>query len=416
MAYRKGTTLAHIPPVQDANLHCTAFFAQLDEDKETYHFDRLSPEVQLLPLHLLGFPPMGYTMEWIAESLNNFIIITTTPFRPATSSFLCGIRQGSALACTTIANLVAWLTASIWVHMETPAQHPSLPPPADTPTVPAPNPIDIVTTDTLSKHSSCDDSSWYITAPDIPTLIQHIFHHHPSIWRHAHSHKNQHKCHQKLHPLIQSSPQHSTSFTYTAWYHGTRSVQSNPVPSVQMTPNTNPYKIFGTTLCSHDATISHTKAKIFPLLKHKGRLLSQHLVSNRTFSILYRAFVTSVASFNPICQCYILKAAISDDLLSLPLLHKQFGLFKAYDYDHMIYLTNMHLGHNFLGSHPPSSTIHLTAPSSLNSKQPALEPQSTHIHTALSLSHLTSLPMLLTKHPPQDSTSSTPKPHSSPLP
>jgi hypothetical protein len=181
-AYRKGKsvtdlTLNHITAVQDALRHNNAFLAQLDEDKEKY-FDRLSPELQLLPLHILGFPPSGY-MEWIAESLNNLLITTTTPFGTATTNFLCGVRQGSALSCT-IANLVAWLTASIWVHTApTPPLNPLENPleiPGHTPSTTSPHSIDHNIIAALIKHSYCDDSSRYITALDIPTLVRHITH------------------------------------------------------------------------------------------------------------------------------------------------------------------------------------------------------------------------------------------------
>ena len=356
-AYRKGKsvtdlTLAHILAVQDALRHNNAFLAQLDEDKEKY-FDRLSPELQLLPLHLLGFPPSGY-MEWIAESLNNLLITTTTPFGTATTNFLCGVRQGSALSCT-IANLVAWLTASIWVHTAPPTPHaPPMPTetqpeiPGHTPSATSPHSIDQSIIAALIKHSYCDDSSRYIAALDIPTLVTHISYILNLSGAMSIVTKLSINATKSCIRLFNPPPgEELPSFTYTAWHHTTRSVQSNPVPSVQMTPISAPYRMFGT-IINHDGTTSRTKAKIFPLIKHKRRILTNHIVSDRTFSLLYREFVTSVASFNPICQGYTIKAAIADDRLSLKLLRKQFRFIQAHDQDHLIYLSNKNLGNNFL--------------------------------------------------------------------
>jgi len=104
-----------------------------------------------------------------------------------------------------------------------------------------------------------------------------------------------------------------------------------------MTPLSAPYKMFGT-IINHDATTSRTKTKIFPLIKHKCNTLAYHIVSNHTFSLLYCEFVTSIASFNPICQGYTITSAITDDLLSLPLLRKQFRFIKNYDHDHQTYV------------------------------------------------------------------------------
>ncbi|GFH50437.1 predicted protein [Chaetoceros tenuissimus] len=64
---------------------------QLDEDKEKF-FDGITPELQMLPFHLMGFPSNGY-IDWIAESLHDLTILTKTPYGTVTTSFTYASSQ-----------------------------------------------------------------------------------------------------------------------------------------------------------------------------------------------------------------------------------------------------------------------------------------------------------------------------------
>ncbi|GFH56611.1 predicted protein [Chaetoceros tenuissimus] len=95
-AYRPGhscddCTLNHLLAVQDTldRPEEDILLCQIDEDKEKF-FDRITTELQMLPFHLMGFPPKGF-IEWIAESLHNVTVLTTIPYGPVKTSFYCGI-------------------------------------------------------------------------------------------------------------------------------------------------------------------------------------------------------------------------------------------------------------------------------------------------------------------------------------
>jgi hypothetical protein len=359
-AYRKGhsctnLTLDHLIAIQDTLRHKEFILAQLDEDKEKY-FDRLTMELQLLPLHLMGFLPGGY-IEWITESLDDLHVTTSTPFGNALSRFYCGVRQGSALACT-IANLVAWLTASIWIDQEptTDINPPQTPTPSPnpnnghTPPVKGPHPIDASANATLTKHSYCDDSSKYIIAANVRRLIHLLS---DALRKSgAMSIVTKLSINAKKSTIRITNAPTSTRFPhfyYTAWNHTSRTVQTNPVTTINLAHHTKPSRMFGTYI-NPDATTSTNSSRLFPIIKAKRHALQQHHISNSVLALQYPLLVTSVAGFNTISMAYTIEDAITDDILSLPCLRKKYTLHPILDPPHQIYTSHTALGYNFQGS------------------------------------------------------------------
>lgn len=348
-AYRPGhscsdCTLNHLLAIQDTISRDDYYLCQLDEDKEKF-FDRITTELQLLPLHLMGFPNDGY-IEWIAESLNNVAILTATPFGSVETTFECGVRQGSALSCV-IANAVAWLSAAPWTM-----DLDNAPPPGHQPAQLHPFDITHNNSGMLHKFSYCDDSSAYITSTDIQQLFEFIAR--DIVMSNTISivtklSINAKKSHIRITNLPSRYP--IPSFHYISWHHGTKTVQAKRIPTSNMTDKrlTDSFRLFGT----HSNGKGHTQEnqrQHFPKM-HAARASFKNLhLQPATFTTQFPALVTSTVNFNVLAMSYNLEAAIKDDYITIYKYAAQiFGLHPAADSMYSMFLPTTALGHNFTG-------------------------------------------------------------------
>ncbi|GFH58680.1 hypothetical protein CTEN210_15156 [Chaetoceros tenuissimus] len=355
-AYRPGhscadCTLNHLLAVQDVRDRTDIFLCQLDEDKEKY-FDRITTEMQLLPFHLMGFPNKGY-QEWIAESLHNVTVITTTPYGPVTTSFLCGVRQGSALSCP-IANADAWLCAAPWVipleGFPTPAGH---------------TPIELHPYDrkhenpaTLTKHSYCDDSSAYITAPTLEELYEHIEHdvHMSNVMSIVTKLSiNAKKSRIRIYNMPKETP--VRQFSYISWHHLTKTVRMERIPTDNMAAlsETSLIRQFGT-YSNPEAHTNFNHPKHFAKMHAARKSFQNRHLTSTTFSSQFTALVTSTLGFNTLAMSYSLEDAIKDDHITLyKFATKAYNIRIPADTFHNVFLPQTTLGHGFRGC----LTIHL---------------------------------------------------------
>jgi hypothetical protein len=85
--------------------------ALTSEDEEKF-FDRVSLEVQLAVLTILGFPAEGF-LEMKAEEMDNISVEIHTRHGTIIGKFLHGLKQGSPLSCL-LSNLVLIFKHRIW--------------------------------------------------------------------------------------------------------------------------------------------------------------------------------------------------------------------------------------------------------------------------------------------------------------
>lgn len=175
-AYRKSKsctdiTLSHVAVLEDLKQYLHPHLAQLDEDFEKY-FDRITHEMQCLALMRHHCPATGY-VEFISDCFQDNRVDIITNLGTVLSTFPCGVKQGSPLACI-IANLIAHMYTEVWTTP--PPTQPSVnfaykfhSPCTNTPTSKSPVIPHIVT-------SYCDDGSRYLSATSMPELITAIQH------------------------------------------------------------------------------------------------------------------------------------------------------------------------------------------------------------------------------------------------
>ena len=114
-AYRQGMSTSFITLIdlalrEDA-LSFGRYLALTAEDEEKF-FDRVSLEVQLAVLYILGFPMEGL-LEMKAEEMDNISVEIHTRHGQVIGKFLHGLKQGSPLSCL-ISNLVLIFKHRVW--------------------------------------------------------------------------------------------------------------------------------------------------------------------------------------------------------------------------------------------------------------------------------------------------------------
>jgi hypothetical protein len=87
------------------------YMALTSEDEEKF-FDRVSLEVQLAVLFILGFPLEGF-LEMKSEEMDNISVEIHTRHGQVIGKFLHGLKQGSPLSCL-ISNLVLIFKHRVW--------------------------------------------------------------------------------------------------------------------------------------------------------------------------------------------------------------------------------------------------------------------------------------------------------------
>ena len=337
-AYRKGRScndlsLNNIMAIQDTITHKHTTLAHIDEDKEKY-FDRISTELQMLPFAIIGFPQTGYS-EWIAESLSDLTIETSTPYGTVINDYECGVRQGSALSCT-IANMVAWLSSSAWLSPIILAQDKTtdnmhLPHDGYIPHVPSPNIEDATSNTQLDTHSFCDDAGRYLTAQSTPQLNSRI-HYNLKISGYMSIVNKLGVRADKSRIRLYNMPQDYTPphFYYTAWNHSCRSVNTKKIPTdihftngMITTDKANRNLGVYNTLDGSTEVDRNNKLNIVKL--QRARLLKLS-ISHQLFPTLYSALVTSHAVFNPLAIAIPLTTYLNDDITFLPRLKKYYHI------------------------------------------------------------------------------------------
>ena len=356
-AYRKGRScnelsLNNILAIQDVINNKQTILAHIDEDKEKY-FDRISTELQMLPLHIIGFPTHGYS-EWIAESLSDLKINTSTPLGTVQNIYECGVRQGSALSCT-IANMVAWLSASAWISPVTlqpdTITGSSVPHKGYIPHILSPNESEHANPQQLNTHSFCDDAGRYLSSTDPLELIDRIQYNltisgYMSIVNKLGVRADKSKIRiYNISPTVDIPP-----FHYTAWNHSCRTVNTKNIPKeIHFTDGTVSTTATNRNLGVHNSMDGSTQIRHnnkIPYIKlQRNRLLRLH-VSHQLFPTLYSALVSSHAVFNPLAIATPLNKYLKDDIQFLPRLKKFYHLHPK-DEAHPIFLSAMIGGNAF---------------------------------------------------------------------
>ena len=357
-AYRKGRScndlsLNNIMAIQDTINHTHTKLAHIDEDKEKY-FDRISTELQMLPFHIISFPPSGYS-EWIAESLSNLTIETSTPYGTVTNAYECGVRQGSALSCT-IANMVAWLSSSAWLSPiildeDKNNEITDLPHDGYTPHIVSPNIADHTSHTQLDTHSFCDDASRYLTATSNTRLESRIHYNLKISGYMSIVNKLGVRADKSRIRLYNMPPGYTPpNFYYTAWNHSCRSVNTKKVPTdIHYTDGTITTDKANRNLGVHNTLDGSTDVEKNNKLKmvklQRARLLKLN-ISHQLFPTLYSALVTSHAVFNPLAIAIPLTTYLDDDIAFLPKL-KQYYNIQPNQPGHPIYLSTTIGGYAF---------------------------------------------------------------------
>jgi hypothetical protein len=357
-AYRPGksctdVTLKHITAVEDVHQHQNQFLAQIDEDKAKY-FDRITPELQMLPFLLAGFPPDGY-IEWIAESLSDLTIDINTTQGNCHTKFLCGVRQGSALSCT-IANMLAWLCTSIWDNPSPPDTHPSETNPQSGFTPTHLHPTDASTQDRpiFTKSTYCDDANKVLSSDNIEHLIA-LVRHNLTLSGHISIVTKMSINASKSHIRFYNVPPTFTppDFTYTAWNYTARTVTStNPVTPYAVTYTTPdptdlppPHRLFGVYVDLNGDTSSNPH-RFFHALRTRRRVLIDPHLTLHTAATLYHHLVLSICSFNSLAIPYTLEKCLADDTQAVSAIRRVLGHHIS-DPLHLLYLPMAQYGSQF---------------------------------------------------------------------
>ena len=114
-AYRQGMSTSFITLLDISIREDAITFGRMmsltSEDEEKF-FDRVSLEVQLAVLTILGFPAEGF-LEMKAEEMDNITVEIHTRHGTVIGKFLHGLKQGSPLSCL-LSNLVLIFKHRIW--------------------------------------------------------------------------------------------------------------------------------------------------------------------------------------------------------------------------------------------------------------------------------------------------------------
>ena len=311
------------------------------------------PNFKCYHLHIIGFPTHGYS-EWIAESLSDLKINTSTPLGTVQNIYECGVHQGSALSCT-IANMVAWLSASAWISPVTlqpdTITGSSVPHKGYIPHILSPNESEHANPQQLNTHSFCDDAGRYLSSTDPLELIDRIQYNltisgYMSIVNKLGVRADKSKIRiYNISPTVDIPP-----FHYTAWNHSCRTVNTKNIPKeIHFTDGTVSTTATNRNLGVHNSMDGSTQIRYnnkIPYIKlQRNRLLRLH-VSHQLFPTLYSALVSSHAVFNPLAIATPLNKYLKDDIQFLPRLKKFYHLHPK-DEAHPIFLSAMIGGHAF---------------------------------------------------------------------